>query len=113
VTFEKNIQDLHGKLFNNKQTVHLIPDFAEKKLNPKDYLHHFMTQIVIKYEDTKTGEQCIFMSYIIQKFIKYSKMKPRDIKSLDNENTFMNIIEYLHNEQQKLSLDNLPLGIIR
>jgi hypothetical protein len=72
-----------------------------------------MTQIVIKYEDTKTGEQCIFMSYIIQKFIKYSKMKPKDLKSLDNENTFMNIIEYLHNEEQKLSLDNLPLGIIR
>lgn len=43
-----------------------------------------MTQIVIKYEDTKTGEQSIFMSYITQKFIKYTKMKPKDLKSLDN-----------------------------
>ena len=113
VTFDKSCNELHGKLFNLKQTVHLIPEFTEKKLQSKDYLHHFMTQIVIKYEDTKTGEQYIFMSYIIQKFIKYSKMKPKDLKSLDNENTFLNIIEYLHNEEQKLSLDNMPLGLIR
>lgn len=53
------------------------------------------------------------MSYITQKFIKYTKMKPKDLKSLDNESTFMNIIEYLHNEEQQLNLENLPLGIIR
>ncbi len=40
-------------------------------------------------------------------------MKPKDLKSLDNENTFMNIIEYLHTEEQQLNLDNLPLGLVR
>lgn len=40
-------------------------------------------------------------------------MKPKDLKALDNQNTFMNVIEFLHNEEEQLNLDNLPLGIIR
>lgn len=49
INYEKSKNDLQNKLFNLRQVVHIVPEYIEKKLNNKDYLHHFMTQIVIKY----------------------------------------------------------------
>ena len=43
-----------------------------------------MTQAVIRYENTQTGEQSIFMTYILQKFIKFNKIKKNTLKKLDN-----------------------------
>jgi hypothetical protein len=36
------------------------------------------------------------MTYIIQKFVKYSQMKEKDIKVLDSQKTFFNVMEYLN-----------------
>ena len=55
INYEKSKNEIQNKLFNLRQVVHIVPEYIEKKLTPKDYLHHFMTQIVLKYEDTKTG----------------------------------------------------------
>jgi hypothetical protein len=60
------------------------PKIDFSKLKEKDYLHHFMTQAVIKYEDTKTGEQSLFMTYMLQKFIKFNNIRKSTIKKLDN-----------------------------
>jgi hypothetical protein len=54
-----------------------------------------MTQAVFKYEDTKTGEQSLFMTYMLQKFIKFNNIRKSTIKKLDNEKTFHDMMEYL------------------
>jgi hypothetical protein len=71
------------------------PKIDFSKLKEKDYLHHFMTQAVFKYEDTKTGEQSLFMTYMLQKFIKFNNIRKSTIKKLDNEKTFHDMMEYL------------------
>lgn len=43
-----------------------------------------MTQAVIRYENTQTGEQSTFMTYIQQKFIKFNTIRKQTIKKLDN-----------------------------
>lgn len=55
-------------------------------------MHHFMTQTVIRYENTQTGEQSTFMTYILQKFIKFDNIKKKTMKNLDNEKTFHNMM---------------------
>ena len=43
-----------------------------------------MTQAVIRYENTQTGEQSVFMTYLLQKFIKYDAIRKQTVKRLDN-----------------------------
>jgi hypothetical protein len=51
-----------------------------------------MTQAVIRYENTQTGEQSIFLTYILQKFVKYNNLRKNTIKKLDNEKTFRDLM---------------------
>ena len=46
-------------------------------------MHHFMTQAVIHYENTQSGEQSIFLTYILKKFIKFTSIKKQVMKKLD------------------------------
>jgi hypothetical protein len=100
-------------LINQQQAVYIHPKFDPNKLKAKDYLHHFMTQAVIKYENTQTGEQSIFMTYIQQKFIKFDQIKKRTIKQLDNEKTFHDMIEYLSVEEENYDIGNIPLSFVK
>lgn len=43
-----------------------------------------MTQAVIRYENTQTGEQSTFLTYILQKFIEFNKIRKQTLKKLDN-----------------------------
>lgn len=57
-----------------------------------------MTQAVIKYEDTQTGEQSTFLTYVMKKIIKYDAIRQSTINKLDNETTFHEVLEYLSAE---------------
>lgn len=72
-----------------------------------------MTQAVIKYEDTKTGEQSVFMTYILQKFIKFNNIRKNTIKKLDNEKTFHDMMEYLSIEEENYDISNVPLSFVK
>ena len=67
-----------SKLFCENQQEILTPKFNEEKLKPQDYLYPFMTQIIVKYQNINTKQEEIFMSYLIQKFIKYGDMNRKD-----------------------------------
>ena len=72
-----------------------------------------MTQAVIKYENTQTGEQSIFMTYILQKFIKFNTIKKSTLKKLDNEKTFHDMMEYLSVEEENYDISNIPLSFVK
>lgn len=95
IVYEEDSSKLSQKLINQQQAVYINPKIDYNKLKEKDYVHHFMTQAVIKYENTQTGEQSIFMTYILQKFIKFNTIKKSTLKKLDNEKTFHDMMEYL------------------
>lgn len=98
ITFEDDMNKLSQKLHNQQQATYIHPKMNHNKLTEKDYAHHFMTQAVIKYENTQTGEQSIFLTYILQKIIKYDKIRKNTLKKLDNEKTFHDMMEYLSAE---------------
>ena len=84
VTFEEDMVKLTQKLHNQQQPTYIQPKIDFNKLKEKDYIHHFMTQAVIRYENTQTGEQSTFLTYIIQKFIKFNSIRKSTLKKLDN-----------------------------
>lgn len=83
LNFEEDVNKLTQKLHNSKVN-YLNPKIDYNKLKEKDYLHHFMTQAVIKYENTQTGEQCTFLTYALQKFIRSNNIRKQTMKKLDN-----------------------------
>jgi hypothetical protein len=95
VTFEEDMNRLTQKLHNQQQPYYIHPKIDYSKLKEKDYMHHFMTQAVIRYENTQTGEQSTFLTYIQQKFIKFNSIRKQTLKKLDNEKTFHDMLEYL------------------
>ena len=84
ISFEDDMNRLSQKLHNQQQATYINPKINYGKLGPKDYIHHFMTQAVIRYENTQTGEQSVFMTYLLQKFIKYDAIRKQTVKRLDN-----------------------------
>jgi len=104
---------LTHKLHNQLQPTFINPKVNFKALKEKDYMHHFMTQAVIRYENNQTGEQSIFMTYILQKFMKAGSIKRKTMKSLDNEKTFHNIMEYLSVEEENYEIKNIPLSFLK
>ena len=55
LTFEQDMARLSTKLHNQNQATFIHPKIDFSKLKEKDYIHHFMSQAVIKYENTQTG----------------------------------------------------------
>lgn len=49
IKYEEDSVKLSQKLINQQQAVYINPKFDASKLKAKDYIHHFMTQAVIKY----------------------------------------------------------------
>ena len=43
------------KCINFNKLYHLDPKLNEKKFGARDYIFPFMTQIIVKYEDTNSG----------------------------------------------------------
>lgn len=84
ITFDDDMNKLTQKLHNQQTPTYINPKFDTKNLKEKDYIHHFMTQAVIKYENTQTGEQSTFLTYILQKFIKFNNIKKQTMKKMDN-----------------------------
>jgi hypothetical protein len=113
VTYDDDGSKLSQKLINQQQAVYINPKIDNSKLKEKDYIHHFMTQAVIKYENTQTGEQSIFMTYILQKFIKFNSLKKNTLKKLDNEKTFHDMMEYLSVEEENYDISNIPLSFVK
>ena len=113
VSYDEDITKLSQKLINHLQPVYMKPKIDFNKLKEKDYLHHFMTQAVFKYEDTKTGEQSLFMTYMLQKFIKFNNIRKSTIKKLDNEKTFHDMMEYLSIEEENYDISNVPLSFVK
>jgi hypothetical protein len=91
MNFDEDAAKLTQKLHNSK-TNYLNPKIDYGKLKEKDYLHHFMTQAVIRYENTQTGEQSTFLTYALQKFIRFNSIRKQTMKKLDNEKTFHDML---------------------
>ena len=72
-----------------------------------------MTQIIVKYQNMDTRQEEIFMSYMIQKFIKFKEMNNKERENLVSEKTLENVIKYLSIEQNKLDFDDIPLSVIQ
>jgi len=104
---------LTQKLHNQQQPTYIQPRIDHNKLKEKDYIHHFMTQAVIRYENTQTGEQSTFLTYILQKFIKFNSIRKSTLKKLDNEQTFHEMLEYLSIEEDNYDISNIPLGFVK
>lgn len=49
VTFDEDMSKLSQKLHNQQIPTYINPKIDYQKLKEKDYIHHFMTQAVIKY----------------------------------------------------------------
>jgi hypothetical protein len=49
VNYDEEMSNLTKKIHNLQTIQHIHPKIDDKKLKEKDYVHHFMTQIVIKY----------------------------------------------------------------
>ncbi len=113
IVYEEDSNKLSQKLINHQQPLYINPKFDQKKLKERDYIHHFMTQAVIRYQNTQTGEQSIFMTYILQKFIRFNKIRKSTLKKLDNEKTFHDMMEYLSVEQQNYDISNIPLSFVK
>lgn len=99
ITFDEDMNKLTQRLHNQQKPFFISPKIDYNKLKQKDYLHHFMTQAVIRYENTQTGEQSTFLTYILQKFIEFNKIRKQTLKKLDNQKTFHDMLEYLSAEQ--------------
>ena len=95
VTFDADMNKLSQKLHNTQSLTYIHPKIDSSKLKEKDYMHHFMVQAVVKYENTQTGEQSTFMSYQLRKIIKFNSIRKQTLKKLDNEKTFHEMLEYL------------------
>ena len=54
VTFD-DTNKLSQKLYNTQSLTYIHPKIDSAKLKEKDYMHHFMVQAVVKYENTQTG----------------------------------------------------------
>jgi hypothetical protein len=104
---------LSQKLHNQQTASYINPKIDYSKLREKDYIHHFMTQAVIRYENTQTGEQSTFLTYILQKFIKFNSLRKQTIRKLDNERTFHDMLEYLHVEEENYDIGNVPLSFVK
>lgn len=83
-TFTEDSRKLSERLQNSISPIYIKPEFESRNLKEKDYIHHFMTQAVIKYEDTQTGEQSTFLTYVMKKIIKYDSIRQSTINKLDN-----------------------------
>lgn len=49
IQYDEDSAKLSQKLINQQQAVYINPKFDNNKLKEKDYIHHFMTQAVVKY----------------------------------------------------------------
>ena len=113
IDYEKSARTIKIKLFNENQQEYLTPKFTEKDLKPQDYLYPFMTQIIIKYQNIETKQEEVFMTYMIQKFIKYSVMNKTHKEALNSQKTLENVLTYLSVEKNKLDFEDIPLSVIQ
>jgi hypothetical protein len=104
ITYEQSMKDLDLKSINYNNVYHIQPKLDEKKFKQKDYTFPFMTQVVIRYENIDTKEQSVFMSYIIQKLVKFENLRKRDKKTLDNEDTLKSVATFLQAEDLMYSI---------
>lgn len=84
VTFDADSNKLSQKLHNTQALTYIHPKIDSSKLREKDYMHHFVIQAVVRYENTQTGEQSTFMSYQLRKLIKFNTIRRQTLKKLDN-----------------------------
>lgn len=113
IDYEQSVRTIRVKLFNENQQEYLTPKFNEKALKPQDYLYPFMTQIVIKYQNIETKQEEVFMTYMVQKFIRYSQMAKTQKAVLNSQRTLENVLTYLSVEKNKLDFEDIPLSVIQ
>lgn len=53
------------------------------------------------------------MTYMIQKLVKYTQMKKKDLEVLNSDQTLQNVLDYLDLEERKMDFDDIPLSIIQ
>jgi hypothetical protein len=113
VSFDADMGKLSQKLHNTQALTYIHPKIDSSKLKEKDYMHHFMIQAVVRYENTQSGEQSTFMSYQLRKIIRFNTIRKQTLKKLDNEKTFHDMLEYLSVEEENYDISNMQLGFVK
>ena len=113
VSFEGDMHKLSQKLHNAQNPTFIHPRLDATKLKEKDYMHHFMIQAVVRYENTQTGEQSTFLTYEMRKIIRFNSIRKQTLRKLDNEKTFHDMLEYLSVEEENYDISNMQLGFVK